>query len=133
MVGVLSGEGGEPQGGRGGSGGEHRLQVGGAVAGVLGPVGVIDRLLDGVVGSVDDDVAFDAAGADVALRVLGRVPVPGAVGAAVGPHVQVVTHTHDPDRHPAREPSLRAVVISSSSALPIRSSSSGVQMVTPPM
>jgi hypothetical protein len=80
-------------------GGDQGVDVGRAVAAVLGAIESIDPVVDAGVGLLGEgDVLVDAAGADAAIAAVQGVAVPGAALASVGADVQVVAVADDPDR-----------------------------------
>src|SRR6266536_1224669 len=88
----------QPQRCRGRVRADHRVDVGAAVAGVLAPVGLVDRSLVGVGGLFEGDVALDTPGPDPALMAVQHVAEPASAASPVGAHVQVVADPHHPDR-----------------------------------
>ena len=71
-------------------GAHHRVDERAVVAGVLGPVRLVDRGLVGVFGFGERDVAGELTGLNAPLRMPQHRLEPGAAAAPVGPHVQAV-------------------------------------------
>src|SRR4029453_4278373 len=71
-------------------GADHRIDVGAAVPGVLGPVGIIDRLLVSVRGLREGPAAFAAPGPDLPPRASQPRAEPPAGASPPGPYEQLV-------------------------------------------
>src|SRR6516165_12282156 len=84
--------------GRGGLclGGHHGVDVGAAVAAVLGAVGGVDLVVEVVVGVGERDVLVHPAGLDAAVAAFPGAAEPGASGPPVGADVQVVAVADHP-------------------------------------
>ena len=64
---------------------------------VLDPVGVVDGVVEAVVGVDERDIGVEAARLDVALHAGAGAAIPGGVGPVHGPDVEAVAEADDPD------------------------------------
>jgi hypothetical protein len=99
------------------------------MAAILGAVRGVDLVTErGVSGIHECDVLIDPASRDVALVARLSAAEPGGGVALPRPDIEAVALADDPNRNRLSEPSGRIGAISSSSALPIVSSSSLVHV-----